>query len=248
MVKIKTPEDIKEMRKLGKRSAKIMKGMMKTAKEGATTKEVEEKANYLMKELNVKPAFLGYRGFPASICISVNEELIHGIPSEEKLLSPGDLVSIDFGLTDGQFYSDMTRSFCIGKPSKLTSSLLKTGREALSRAIKTVKPSACIGDIGWAIQKFVEAEGFFTVKKFVGHGIGSELHEEPEVPNFGKPGEGMELKEGMVIAIEPMVTVDSPEVKVLDDGWTVVSKDKRPCVHFEHTVAITRRGAVVLTN
>ncbi len=248
MVKIKTSEQIKEMRKLGKVNSLIMNKLIKFARPGLTSQDLEDKANSLMSDYKVKPAFLGYRGYPASLCVSVNEELIHGIPSKEKVFSPGDLVSIDFGLTDNKFYSDMTKSFFLGKASKLVKEMLKIGRLSLSRAIRVVRPSATIGDIGWEIENFVEKAGFCSVKRFVGHGIGESLHEEPEVPNFGAKGQGIKLKEGMVIAIEPMITIDSPEVEITDDGWTVVSKDRKLCVHFEHTVAVTKRGAKVLTN
>ncbi len=247
MVKIKTPQEIKSMRELGKISSFIMKKLIKFIKPGVSTKDVENQANLLMRRFNVESAFLGYKGFPSSICISLNEELIHGIPSEKKILKKKDLISIDLGLYDGHFYSDCAWSFCLGRPPGLIKDLLKAGREALRRAIKVVRPQAKIGDISWAIQNFVEGLGFCVVKKFVGHGVGRDLHEEPEVPNFGKPSQGLELKEGMTLAIEPMLTVKSSEVEVLEDGWTVVSKDRLPCVHFEHTVAVTRRGAWILT-
>jgi methionyl aminopeptidase len=248
MVLIKTSEQIKQMRKLGKINSAIMNKLIKFTTAGITSKDIEQKANMLMQAYKVKPAFLGYKGYPASLCVSVNEELIHGIPSEKKVLSGGDLISIDFGLTDGRFYSDMAKSFFLGRVSGITKDILKTGRQALDKAIRIIKPSVRLGDIGWEIENFVKSKGFYTVKRFVGHGIGESLHEEPEVPNFGNKNEGLELKEGMVIAIEPMITMDSSEVEVLDDGWTVVSSNRKLCVHFEHTVAVRRRGAEILTN
>ena len=247
MVKIKTPQEIKLMRKLGKITSLIIKRVARYAKPGISTKDLEIQANILMERFKVKPAFLGYRGFPSSLCISLNEELIHGIPSPEKILKKGDLVSIDLGLYDGSFYSDCAYSFSLGRPPSLAKDLLRAGKVALKRAIAIIKPKIKIGDIGYTIQSFVERAGFCVVKQFVGHGIGRQLHEEPEVPNFGKPSEGLELKEGMTLAIEPMLTVESAEVEILEDGWTVVSKDRNLCVHFEHTIAVTKKGCWVLT-
>ncbi len=246
-MKIKSPDQIKEMRKLGRLTASIMKSLIRFTRPGLSTRDIEDKAGTLIEKSGVKPAFLGYRGYPASICASVNEELIHGIPAEDKILQKADIVSIDFGLYNGRFYSDMTKSFSLGNPSELARRLLKVGRSALRNAIKAVRPDGYLGDIGWTIQNIVESAGFAVVKKFVGHGIGEFLHEEPEIPNFGERSEGVRLKEGMVLAIEPMVTVDSPAVDIRDDGWTVVSRDRKPCVHFEHTVAVAKKGAWVLT-
>ena len=236
------------MRRLGKLASRIMRRLVKATRPGMSTKEIEDVARTLMATFDVRSAFLGYRGFPGEICISLNEELIHGIPREGKLVKDSDVVSIDLGLYNGRFYTDTAYSFAVGRPEKLVKDLLDVGRRALSKAIKTIRPQAALGDVSWAIQDCVESQGFCVVKRFVGHGIGTNLHEEPEVPNFGIKGEGPALKEGMVIAIEPMVTVDSSEVEVLDDGWTVVAKDGKSCVHFEHTVAVTAKGAKILTN
>lgn len=247
MVKIKNKAELKQMRRLGKISSQIMNNLIHFAKPGISTKDIEDKALVLMDKMNVKSAFLGYKGYPSSLCASVNNELIHGIPKNAKVLESGDLVTIDLGLYNGTVYSDAAWSFSLGKTSKIVRDLLIVGKKALWEAIKIIKPLATVGDIGWAIQRFVEKKGFCIVKKFVGHGIGRCLHEAPEVPNFGEKGEGLRLQEGMVLAIEPMITVDSPDVEVLSDGWTVISGDKKPCVHFEHTVAVVKRGHCVLT-
>ncbi|HEC69074.1 MAG TPA: type I methionyl aminopeptidase [Candidatus Omnitrophica bacterium] len=247
MVRIKTLQEIKLMRKLGKINSLIIKKLVRYARPGISAKDLEVQANILMEKFNVKPAFLGYKGFPSSLCISLNEELIHGVPSSRKIFKKGDLVSIDLGLYDGSFYSDCAYSFSIGRPLSLAKDLLRVGEAALKKAIAIIKPKIKIGDIGYTIQSFVERAGFCVVKKFVGHGVGKQLHEEPEVPNFGKPSEGLELKEGMTLAIEPMLTLESPDVEILEDGWTVVSKDRNLCVHFEHTIAVTKKGCWVLT-
>jgi len=247
MVKIKKPDELKKMRKLGRMSSIVMRNLVRFTKPGISTKDIEHRANYLMEKLKVKPAFLGYKDYPSSVCVSLNEELIHGIPSVAKFLNSGDLVSIDLGLYNGEFYADTAFSFCLGKPLEIVKDLIRVGRGALSRAIKIVRAGATLGDVGWVIQSFVESCSFCVVRKFVGHGIGRDLHEEPEIPNFGRKGEGVRLREGMTLAIEPMITVDSAEVEILEDGWTVVSKDRKPCVHFEHTVAVLKRKAQILT-
>lgn len=247
MVEIKSASELREMRALGKISSRIINNLVRFTKPGMSTRDIELKAMGLMDKMNVKSAFLGYKGYPSSLCVSVNDELIHGIPKVSKVLESGDLVTIDLGLYNGAVYSDVASSFSLGKTSKLVRDLLKIGKKALGEAIKIIKPLATIGDIGWAIQKFVEKKGFCVVKKFVGHGIGRSLHEPPEIPNFGEPGQGLKLQEGMVLAIEPMVTVGSQGVEVLSDGWTVVSRDKKPCVHFEHTVAVVKKGHCILT-
>jgi methionyl aminopeptidase len=248
MIRIKNPQEIKEMRRLGRLAARIMRSLVKSTRPGISTKGIEDNARALMDKFQVRSAFLGYKGFPGAVCISLNDELIHGIPSEGRIVKDADLVSIDLGLYNGRFYTDTACSFSLGRPEKQAKVLLDVGRRALSKAIKVIRPGASLGEVSWAIQDFVESQGFCVVKRFVGHGIGVNLHEEPEVPNFGIKGEGPALKEGMVLAIEPMVTVDSSEVEVLDDGWTVVSKDGKSCVHFEHTVAVTASGAKILTS
>ena len=236
------------MRKSGKILARILKKLVKFAKSGLSTKDIEQKAEALMAKEKVISAFKGYYGYPAALCISVNEELIHGIPRADKILKKGDMVSIDFGVKYEGYCSDMAYTFVIGRPTKDQRRLLLVGKEALRRALKSVREGAFLGDIGSSIQDFVEKEGYFVVRDFVGHGIGKDLHEEPEVPNFGRPGEGVRLKSGMTLAIEPMITQGSPQVKVMPDGWTVVAASGKACVHFEHTIAVTKNGCMVLTN
>ena len=236
------------MQRLGKIASRVLSNLVKTTSAGISTKDIEENARYLIDKFKVKSAFLGYKGFPGLLCVSLNEELIHGIPSPSRIVKKGDLVSLDLGLYNGSFYTDTAYSFSVGKPSKIAKELLSVGKKALVKAIKMIRPKVFLGDVSWTIQNFVESQGFCVVRRFVGHGIGQQLHEEPEVPNFGIKGQGVVLEEGMVLAIEPMVTVESSEVEILDDGWTVVSKDRKTCVHFEHTVAVTRGGARILTN
>ncbi|MFC1514528.1 type I methionyl aminopeptidase [Candidatus Omnitrophota bacterium] len=248
MIRIKTPQEIQEMRRLGKTASSVMRTLVRSTRAGVSTKDIENNANALMERLGVRSAFLGYKGFPGSICVSLNEELIHGIPREDRVVKSGDLVSIDLGLYNGRFYTDMAYSFSLGRPAKIVRELIKVTRQALLKAIKVIRPGVTLGDVSATIQNVVEAHGFSVVRRFVGHGIGVHLHEEPEVPNFGIPGDGPKLEPGMVLAIEPMVTVESGDVDVLGDGWTVVSRDRRCCVHFEHTVAVTARGSKILTN
>ncbi len=248
MIKIKSSEEIKEMRSVGKMTAQIFKEMRKFVRPGVSTKDIDNKITERISRMGVKPAFLGYQGFPASACISLNNELIHGIPSAKKIVQQGDLISIDLGLYNGRFYSDATDSFCVGKCPPLAVKLIRIGRKVLGRAVRLIRPGIKVGDISSLIENFVESSGFCVVKKFVGHGIGRELHEEPEIPNFGTKNSGPELKEGMVLAIEPMITVSSDAVEILDNGWTVVSKDNKLCIHFEHSVAVTAKGYKILTN
>jgi methionyl aminopeptidase len=248
MIRIKTPDQVNQMHHLGKIASNLMRTLVRTTRPGASTKDIENTAQSLMERFGVKSAFLGYKGFPGSICVSLNEELIHGIPRQGRMIKKGDLVSIDLGLYNGSYYTDTAYTFSLGRPTRTAGDLLKVGRRALVKAIKMIRPSVSLGDVSWTIQNFVESRGFCVVRRFVGHGIGTSLHEEPEIPNFGNKGEGPKLKQGMVLAIEPMVTISSCEVEVLDDGWTVISKDRKPCVHFEHTVAVTAGGSKVLTN
>jgi methionyl aminopeptidase len=247
MIACRNARDISAMRDLGRLTAEILELVVQSVRPGMSTKDIEDLAVSLMRERDVKPAFLGLYGFPGAMCISVNEELLHGIPSSDKIVREHDLVSIDFGLKRGGWYSDMTRSFSVGTPGELAARLLEVGLSALQEALRVVKPGATVGDLGHAVQSFVEGNGFCVVRKFVGHGVGREPHEEPEIPNFGKPGHGPVFKPGMTLAIEPMITVDDPDVEVLSDGWTVVSADRKLCVHFEDTIVVTEDGYEILT-
>jgi methionyl aminopeptidase len=200
-----------------------------------------------VNELGVKAAFKGYHGFPCVLCTSVNSEVVHGIPSPKRVLKEGDIVSVDFGVVVDGYYGDAAITVPVGKIDEKAERLLKTTEASLQAGIAAVKPGATLGDVGAAVQGVVEGGGFSVVRDFVGHGIGSQMHEDPQVPNFGQAGRGMKLKQGMVLAIEPMVNAGGPDVRVLDDGWTAVAKDGSMSAHFEHTVAVTASGAQILT-
>ena len=193
------------------------------------------------------PAFKGYHGYPATICASINEEVIHGIPSRRRVLQEGDILSIDVGASLGGYFGDSAITVPVGRVTEEAASLLRVTEEALFKAIEQTRPGSRVSDIGCAVQRHVEAHGFSVVREFVGHGIGQRMHEEPQVPNYGEPGHGPRLAEGMVLAIEPMVNAGSAAVKVLSDGWTAVTRDKSLSAHFEHTVAVTGEGPWILT-
>ncbi len=221
-----------------------IKGMIQT---GITTKEIELFAEERIKKLGGKPAFKGYRGYPASICTSVNDEVVHGIPSARRL-KDGDIISIDLGVYYDGFYGDGAVTLPVGKVDTATMTLLRITEEALAVGIENAIEGKRVSDISHAIQSHAEKNGFTVVRTFVGHGIGRELHEEPQVPNYGPPGKGPRLKEGMTLAIEPMVNAGASEVRVLGDGWTAVTIDGRKSAHFEHTVCVTSGSPIILTN
>jgi len=216
-------------------------------KPGVTTYDLDKAAEDKLNEWGIRSAFKGYHGFPAVLCTSVNDEVVHGIPSKKRVLKEGDVVSVDFGLFYEGYCGDSAITIPVGTIDEKTARLLKTTEESLYAGIKAVKPGATLGDVGAAVQRVVEREGFGVVRDFVGHGVGTQMHEDPQVPNYGKPGRGLKLREGMVIAIEPMVNVGTYEVEVLDDGWTTVSADGSMSAHFEHTVAVTANGVRILT-
>ncbi len=214
---------------------------------GASTMDLEECAMATITELGVISAFKGYHGFPAALCTSVNDEVVHGIPSKSRILREGDIVSIDCGVILDGYYSDAAETYAVGQVSADTERLLRTTRASLVAAIAAATIGSRLGDISFAVQEVCEAEGFGVVRDFVGHGIGRAMHEDPQVPNFGTAGKGPRLKAGMVLAIEPMINAGTPEVRVLSDGWTAVTVDHGYSAHFEHTVAITKDGPLVLT-
>lgn len=226
--------------------AAVLESLKDLAKTGVATKEIEVFADERIRALGGIPAFKGYRGYPASICVSVNEEVVHGIPSSRRLRD-GDIVSIDLGVYMNGFYGDGAVTLQIGKTDDSTRNLVKATEEALYLGIENAVEGKRVSDISHAIQKHVEKKGFSVVRVFVGHGIGRELHEEPQIPNFGTPGHGPRLKEGMTLAIEPMVNAGSHEVRVLDDGWTAVTVDGKKSAHFEHTVLVTSDKPRILT-
>jgi methionyl aminopeptidase len=247
-IMIKTPQEIEKMRRSGQVVREVLEHVRKFVKPGASTQDLENVAVEKMKELGAKPAFKGYRGYPCVLCTSVNEEVVHGIPSAERVLRDGDIVSIDTGVIIDGFYGDSAITVAVGeKVNPRTKKLLEVTQASLASAIEAVKPGATLGDVGAAVQEVVEAGGFSVVREFVGHGIGTRLHEDPQVPNYGRRGQGQKLRAGMVIAIEPMVNAGKPDVQVLSDGWTAVTQDGSLSAHFEHTVAVTDEGAMILT-
>lgn len=254
MITIKTAEEIQLMAEGGKILREILQTVAKAAQPGVTTADLDQLTRKLVFSLgekypqaNIKPSFLGYHGYPAFICISINDEVVHGIPSAQKVIKEGDLVSLDFGIIYHGWHTDSAMTVGVGKIPKEYKKLMTVTEESLRRGIKEARVGQTTGDIGHAVQKHVEKNGFGVVRELVGHGIGRKLHEEPYVPNYGRAGEGEILKEGMTIAIEPMVTLGSPEVVLGADGWTYRTKDHRGAAHFEHTIAITKNGPQVLT-
>jgi methionyl aminopeptidase len=247
-IMIKTPLEIEKMRRSGQVVREVLEHVRQFVKPGASTQDLENAAAGKIRELGAKPAFKGYRGFPCVLCTSVNEEVVHGIPSASRVLRDGDIVSIDTGVILDGYYGDSAITVAVGeKVSPRTKRLLEVTQASLERGIEAIKPGATLGDVGAAVQEVVEAEGFSVVREFVGHGIGTRLHEDPQVPNYGRRGQGQKLREGMVIAIEPMVNAGKPDVQVLSDGWTAVTQDGSLSAHFEHTVAVTAEGATILT-
>jgi methionyl aminopeptidase len=212
-----------------------------------STAELDELAEQLIAARGGAPAFKGYHGYPATICASINDEVIHGIPSGRRVLDEGDIISIDVGVSIEGYFGDSAVTVAVGRVSEEAATLLRVTEESLYKAIEQVRPGGRVSDIGHAVQQHVEAHGFSVVREFVGHGIGQHMHEEPQVPNYGEPGRGPRLAEGMVIAIEPMVNAGKPAVKVLGDGWTAVTRDKSLSAHFEHTVAVTKGEPWILT-
>ena len=236
------------MRRAGQVVREVLELVRSRVKPGATTLDLEKTAEARLAELGVKAAFKGYHGYPCVLCTSVNSEVVHGIPSPKRVLKEGDIVSLDFGAVVDGYFGDAAITVPVGeKIDPETARLLKVTEASLHAAIEVVRPGATLGDVGFAVQKVVEAEGFSVVRDFVGHGIGVHMHEDPQVPNFGVAGRGMKLRTGMVIAIEPMVNAGKADVVVLGDGWTAVTVDGSMSAHFEHSVAVTATGARVLT-
>jgi methionyl aminopeptidase len=214
---------------------------------GVTTADLDRVAERLVRDAGAEPAFKGYRGYPATLCASVNDVVIHGIPSASRKLVEGDVISLDMGAKLGGYYGDSAVTVPVGRVSESAARLLRVTRESLDRAVAHVRVGARLSDIGHAVQTWVEIHGYSVVREFVGHGIGERLHEDPQIPNYGDPGRGPKLAEGMVLAIEPMVAMGRAETKILADGWTAVTKDGSLAAHFEHTVAVGANGPLVLT-
>jgi len=242
----KSAAEIERMRRANALVADVLTELREAVRPGVTTAELDALAEEKVRVGGAEPAFKGYHGYPATICASVNQEVVHGIPSR-RALADGDIVSIDLGVRLDGFYGDAAVTVPVGAIDDRTAQLLRVTEEALHHAIARVRVGARVSDLGHAVQAHVERHGFSIVREFVGHGIGALLHEEPQIPNYGGPGRGPRLSEGMVLAIEPMVNLGRPTVKVLSDGWTAVTTDGLPSAHFEHTVAVTADGPLVLT-
>src|SRR5215471_7498309 len=244
---LKTPEEIAKLRAVNLVVCRVLDAVEAAARPGVSTWELNEVAERKMKELGATSAFLGYHGYPAVLCTSVNEVVVHGIPRKDVVLKDGDIIGLDFGCFKHGFCGDSARTVAIGKVTPEAQKLMDVTKESLARAIAQCLPGNRLQDIGWAVQSFVEENGFSVVKQFVGHGIGRAMHEDPPVPNYGNPGRGIRLKEGYVIAIEPMVNAGTYEVEILSDRWTAVTKDGRLSAHFEHAAATTENGPFVLS-
>jgi len=242
----RSQSEIEKLRRVNQLVGRILAELRQMVAPGVTTEQIDRLAEKRVREAGAEPAFKGYHGYPATVCASVNEQVVHGIPSSKALVE-GDIVSIDMGAKLDGFFGDCAVTVPVGTVSTAANSLLRVTEEALFRGIEAVKPGARVSDIGAAVQRHVEAQGYSVVREFVGHGIGTELHEEPQVANYGPAGSGPRLSEGMVLAIEPMVNAGKPAVKVLSDGWTAVTVDRSLSAHFEHTVVVTRAGAEILT-
>ncbi|HTR65258.1 MAG TPA: type I methionyl aminopeptidase [Terriglobales bacterium] len=244
----KSAAEIEKMRHSGHVVRQVLDHLKALVAPGVTTMDLERAAVHKMKELGAKPAFKGYYDYPCVLCTSINEEIVHGIPSEKRTLKTGDIVSIDCGVVVDGYYGDAAVTLPVdGALKPELRKLLDVTEASLYKGIEQVRIGNSVGDVGAAVQEYVEANGFSVVREFVGHGIGTKLHEEPQVPNFGHRGHGARLREGMVLAIEPMVNSGKPETRVLDDKWTAVTADGSYSAHFEHCVAVTRDGPVILT-
>ena len=247
MIPVKSDSDLEALRTSGKILARIMLRLKEFVKEGVSTEEIDRFAETLISKEGAVSAFKGYKGFPANICLSVNEEVVHGIPSDRKLKN-GDLLSLDVGINYSGYFADTAATIAIGSVGAREKKLIAVTRKSLMEGIRQAKVDNHLSDISHAIQSFVEKYGFSVVREFVGHGIGQSLHEEPQIPNFGQAHQGPVLKKGMVLAIEPMVNMGTWEVKICDNGWTAITKDGLVSAHFEHTVAVTERGPEILTS
>jgi len=248
VIELKSAREIGLMRTAGHVLSDVIDHLRGFVKPGLSTLEIDEDVEGFIAARGAKPAFKGYRGFPATVCVSINEEVVHGIPSAHRRIQEGDIVGLDLGCIVDGYYADCAFTLAIGDVPPKVQQLLDVTRESLDQAIQECRPGRRLSDVSHAVQVHVERHGFSVVRAFVGHGIGRALHEDPQVPNFGDPGRGPQLRPGMVLAIEPMVTMGSWEVRVLDDGWTAVTRDGSLAAHFEHTIAVTDTDPEVLTS
>lgn len=243
---LKSPQEVEKMRRSNRIVAEILGEIKVACRPGVKTRELDELAQVLLNRYGARSAFKGYNGYPAVLCTSVNEEVVHGIPSE-RVLKEGDILSLDFGVVYEDYFGDSAITVPIGKITPEAERLLRVTEEALYLAVEQARPGNHVSDISATIQARVESEGFSVVRDFVGHGIGKYMHERPQIPNFGVPGRGVRLKPGMTLAIEPMINAGGFEVEVLEDGWTAITRDRSLSAHFEHSVAVTENGPVILS-
>lgn len=246
VIKIKDAEEISRMRVAGRITAEVLAGLGRVIKAGMSTAELDRAAADLIRDRKAEPVFIGYRGYRHATCLSVNEEVVHGIPGQ-RVIKEGDIVGVDVGVKVNGYIGDTAATFPIGKISGKAEKLLRVGKEALRASIRQARAGNYLGDVSYAIQRTAEKNGFSVVRELYGHGVGRDLHEDPLIPNYGKPGEGVELKPGMVLAIEPMLNVGGWKIKTLPDGWTVVTEDGSLSCHFEHTVVVTKGEPEILT-
>jgi methionyl aminopeptidase len=248
MIFLKSDEEIAKMRKAGRIVAGTIDRVVAAVAPRKTTADLDRVAEDYIRSAGATPSFLGYRGFPASICASLNDEVVHGIPSPKRVLAEGDVLALDFGAIWEGFHADSAVTVFVGEPpSAEAEKLVRATEESLEAGISEIKEGARLGDVGHAVQQVVEGAGFAVVREYVGHGIGRALHEDPQIPNYGQPGKGLQLKKGMVVAVEPMVNMGDWPTRALADGWTVVTADGSLSAHFEHTIALTADGREVLT-
>lgn len=246
-IELKGPQELSVMRQAGGIVAAILAVLSQAARAGVSTLELDRIARDELAKRGAKPAFLGYHGFPAALCVSINSEVVHGIPSAKRFLREGDLCSLDFGCIVGGYYADAAVTVGVGKVGAKAQRLMEVTRQSLEKGIAAMRPEARLGDVSSVVQEHVEAAGFSVVRDFVGHGIGRALHEDPPVPNYGKAGTGMRLSPGLVLALEPMVNAGGHQVRTLEDGWTAVTQDGSLSAHFEHSIVVTEDGNEVLT-
>jgi methionyl aminopeptidase len=247
VVTIKSERELNFMREAGKIVAESLALIEENIRPGISTGELDDIIQKYMKKVGARPSFLGYNGFPAAICTSINDELVHGIPSYSRILEDGDIISVDIGAEYKGYHGDSAKTFAVGKISETATNLMRVTEESLIKGIAAAVPGGRLTDISFAIQTHIESNGMSVVKDYTGHGIGQQMHEDPQILNYGPPGRGIKLRPGMALAIEPMVIVGGYQVKELDDGWTVVSADGSLCAHFEHTIGIYEHGTEILT-
>lgn len=247
MITIKTESEIERMRVSGKLTGNVLELLGKSIRAGMTTAELDKIAYDYIKSVGGEPSFLNYEGYPASTCISIDEKVVHGIPSDEVYVKEGQIISVDVGVKFNGYHGDAARTFLVGEVAPEKKKLVEVTRECFFKAFEHLRPGMPLGDIGYYVQSHAEANGYGVVRALVGHGIGSEMHEDPSVPNYGRKGTGIRLRSGMCIAIEPMINMGTWQVKFLNDGWGVVTADGKPSAHYENTVVITDDGAEILT-